>query len=263
VVAAVDTWLSPLLQMCWMLSMLWQEEAEHGLQAAKAGCGHTALYKIVGKAGFVPSYPAIFGRAHDFCVSMMDKKAGKDVDSDCSLPRFRTGETDEPEEDSASLCEFSDLDSEDMEMDGDLADVTQDVAIREVPEHVQDKIFNCARAVAACVLDGSCEHGEFQLISDGFEEEFGYTKQELCGKPVLRLLAEDTWAEYALDCHFNRVALEGARETITAPLRCKTGELISKTWTMEKVTVQDTSLLVLMPSSTEADGFKPADLFTA
>eukprot|EP00439_Symbiodinium_sp_Y106_P013030 s1755_g1.t3 len=58
-------------------------------------------------------------------------------------------------------------------------------------------------------------------------------------------------------------AIFGVNETITAPLRCKTGELSSKTWTMQKVTVRDVPLVVLMHSSTQEDGFEPADLFTA
>ncbi|CAE7908125.1 unnamed protein product, partial [Symbiodinium necroappetens] len=78
----------------------------------------------------------------------------------------------------------------------------------EVLAHVRDNISNCPYAVAASILDESGEYGEFQMISSGFEEEFGYNKQELCGKPVLRLLAEDPLAEFALDCHFNRVAQE-------------------------------------------------------
>ncbi|OLQ01348.1 hypothetical protein AK812_SmicGene15908 [Symbiodinium microadriaticum] len=235
-------WLKDLRDMCLTLGML-TETVECGFAASKTVSSHTALYKQ-------PYYPAIFGRAHDFCTSMMDKKAGKDA----GLLREVTGETDEPEEDSASLCEFSDLDSEDMDIDKDLADVEHDAAEREVLAHVRDNISNCPYAVAASILDESGEYGEFQMTLG---------KHELCGKPVLRLLAEDPLAEFALDCHFNRVAQEGANETITAPLRCKTGELISKTWTMQKVTVRDVPLVVLMHSSTQADGFEPADLFTA
>ncbi|CAJ1339376.1 unnamed protein product [Effrenium voratum] len=105
----------------------------------------------------------------DFCVSLMDKKLGKDVDSDCSLPRFRTGETDEPAEDSISVGDLSDLESDWDPICDTLGDV---------PGIVQDKICSSDSPVAACILGDRAESGAFHLISNGFEEQFGYSKKE-------------------------------------------------------------------------------------
>mmetsp|Transcript_9521 Transcript_9521/g.11546 ORF Transcript_9521/g.11546 Transcript_9521/m.11546 type:complete len:143 (+) Transcript_9521:70-498(+) len=114
------------------------------------GTNMKILHKLIGKAGFVPFFPPIFGRAHDFCVSLMDKK---EVDSDCSLPRFRTGETDEPHDDSMSVGDLSD-----MESDWDPCETLGDM-----PEEFEAMDVNSA----ACILTES-NHGHFQVISHGF-----------------------------------------------------------------------------------------------
>lgn len=195
------------------------------------------LHKLIGKAGFVPFFPPIFGRAHDFCVSLMDKK---DEDSDCSLPRFRTGETDEPHDDSMSVGDLSDMESEwdPCETPGQL------------PEEFQDEEVNSA----ACVLTGT-NSAHFQMISHGFAESMGWFKQELQGKQVIRLLSADLWTQYQLDCAYNKAIEEGGKQSIEAALRCKTGELKFCRVTMEKVVTSfnGNTMDVLLMTSHELD----------
>ncbi|CAK9024276.1 Uncharacterized protein SCF082_LOCUS16558 [Durusdinium trenchii] len=185
------------------------------------------LHKLIGKAGFVPFFPPVFGRAH--------------VDSDCSLPRFRTGETDEPPDDSFSVGDFSDMESE--------WDPCETAG--EMPEMIEDTMTSSSYPVAACVLSEKASAGNFYVISDGFAELFGWTKQELQGKQVLRLLSADLWTNYELDRTFNEVVEQGGKRTVEAALRCKTGELNYCRLTMEKVTTEPngmlTQMLLLMP----------------
>jgi len=194
------------------------------------------LHKLIGKAGFVPFFPPIFGRAHDFCVSLMDKK---ETDSDCSLPRFRTGETDEPHDD--GMSELSDMESE------------WDPC--ETPGQLEDEFQDTDKNRAACVLTGSSNNGHFHLISAGFAESFGWLRQELIGKQVIRLLSPDLWTQYQLDCMYNQVFEQGGAQTLDVALRCKSGELKPCRVSMEKVATGFNSqpLDVLVMTSDELD----------
>ncbi|CAK9023016.1 unnamed protein product [Durusdinium trenchii] len=47
---------------------------DRAAQAMKTDGSMRILHKLIGKAGFVPFFPPVFGRAHDFCVSLIDKR---------------------------------------------------------------------------------------------------------------------------------------------------------------------------------------------
>lgn len=94
-------------------------------------------------------------------------------------------------------------------------------------------------AVAATLLrkeDLSTEP-QVNLVSSSFEELFGYSREELTGKSILRLLSLTGMADPQLEIYYN-MALHGlglAPTTgVQVPLRRKTGELVDASVTIQK-----------------------------
>lgn len=109
---------------------------------------------------------------------------------------------------------------------------------RQLDRTISDIVGN-PLAVAAARLRGGdstpVQNEELLTVSSYFEELFGYSRQELKGKSILRLLSMTGMADPQLEIYLNMVQ-QGIRSVpgVQVPLRRKTGELVDSTVFIQK-----------------------------
>eukprot|EP00438_Fugacium_kawagutii_P009597 Skav222515 [mRNA] locus=scaffold2265:319928:320386:- [translate_table: standard] len=110
---------------------------------------------------------------------------------------------------------------------------------RQLDRTISDIVGNPLAVAAARLRKAGdstpVQNEELLTVSSYFEELFGYSRQELKGKSILRLLSMTGMADPQLEIYVNMVQ-QGMRSVrgVQVPLRRKTGELVDSTVFIKK-----------------------------